>query len=228
MVFVKSFLLAFTALLPVTNPVGSALILLGLIGDESASVFLVLARRIAFSTAAFLIGIEFLGSFVLWCFGLSLPIVQVCGGLIIIALAWSMLFGKDANAATDAKHQEIAGYSIRNSEGAFAEKIFYPFTFPVTAGPGTLVVMLALSAHAAQGNLSERIWAYAGIALAVVVLSVAIYFCYAYAPRLTSRVSAATVHGTLRVIAFILMCIGAQIAWKGISLLYASLPATSA
>jgi multiple antibiotic resistance protein len=224
MILWKSFLLAFTALLPLTNPVGSALIFLGMVGNEPASVFLALARRIAFSTVAFLIAIEFLGSLILSFFGLSLPIVQVSGGIIIVALAWTMLFESDVDSATNAKHQEIAGYSARDHESAIADKIFYPFTFPVTAGPGTLVVILALSAHAEQSRLPGRISAYAGIALAVVVLSIFVYLCYGYAPRLITKVSPATVHGTLRVIAFILMCIGVQIAWKGYSLLYTSLP----
>jgi multiple antibiotic resistance protein len=224
MILWKSFLLAFTALLPLTNPVGSALIFLGLVGDEPTSVFLGLARRIAFSTVAFLIAIEFLGSVILWILGLSLPVVQVAGGLIIVALAWTMLFERDVNSAANAKHQEIAGYSARDNESVLADKIFYPFTFPVTAGPGTLVVVLALSVRAEQSRLPERISAYAGIALAAVVLSVLVYLCYGYAPKLITKVSPATIHGTLRVIAFILMCIGVQIAWKGFSLLYISLP----
>jgi len=40
---------------------------------------------------------------------------------------------------------------------------------------------------------------------------------YAYAPVITARVSAATAHGILRVIAFILLCIGVQIAWNGLN-----------
>src|ERR1700686_3336799 len=121
MILWKSFLLAFTALLPLTNPVGSALIFLGMVGNEPASVFLALARRIAFSTVVFLIAIEFLGSFILSFFGLSLPIVQVSGGIIIVALAWTMLFESDVDSATNAKHQEIAGYSARDHESAIAD-----------------------------------------------------------------------------------------------------------
>jgi multiple antibiotic resistance protein len=58
-----------------------------------------------------------------------------------------------------------------------------------------------------------------GIVLAAIVLSASVYFCYGYAPRLIKAVSPSTVHGILRVIAFILMCIGVQIAWNGISML---------
>jgi len=52
-----------------------------------------------------------------------------------------------------------------------------------------------------------------------VVLSVLVYFCYAYAPRITKVIPPATAHGILRVVAFILLCIGVQIAWNGLSAL---------
>jgi multiple antibiotic resistance protein len=100
--------------------------------------------------------------------------------------------------------------------------IFYPFTFPITAGPGTLVVMLTLSARVSNRGLAETAAAHAGIVLAAVLLSASVYFCYGWAPRLIKAISPSTVHGILRVIAFILMCIGVQIAWNGVSMLDAS------
>jgi len=213
----KSFLLALTALLPLINPIGSALVFLGLVGDEPATIYRQLARRIAFATFGFLITIQFLGSLILGFFGISLPVVQVSGGLIIAATAWALLFEKDAGADARNKHREIAG-SV-SDEDDLNDKIFYPFTFPITAGPGTLVVMLTLSARASQNMIADKFQAHAGIALAAVVLSASVYLCYGYAPKLTAAVSPATVHGILRVIAFILMCIGVQIAWNGISAL---------
>jgi multiple antibiotic resistance protein len=58
--------------------------------------------------------------------------------------------------------------------------------------------------------------------LAVVVISVLCYFCYAYAPKITRAISPSTAHGILRVVAFILFCIGIQIAWNGLSALLAT------
>ena len=49
-----------------------------------------------------------------------------------------------------------------------------------------------------------------------VLLSVAVYVCYAYAPMITARVRPQTAHGILRVVAFVLMCIGVQITWNGV------------
>jgi multiple antibiotic resistance protein len=78
--------------------------------------------------------------------------------------------------------------------------------------------MVTLSAHLAGNDLTDRVQEHVGIILAVIALSVSVYLCYAYAPKLIKAISPATVHGLLRIIAFILMCIGVQIAWNGLSL----------
>src|ERR1700678_3205254 len=212
-----SFLLAFTALLPLISPIGSAVIFLGLVGDEPVAVYRQLARKIAIATIAFLVGIEFLGSLLLSFFGISLPVVQLTGGIVIAATAWSLLFENDANANARKKNAEMCNGS--EGDDNLAGKIFYPFTFPITAGPGTLVVMLTLSARVSNKGLAETSAGHLGIVLAAAILSASVYFSYAYAPKVIKAVSASTVHGILRVIAFILMCIGVQIAWNGISML---------
>ena len=79
--------------------------------------------------------------------------------------------------------------------------------------------LLTLTAHTSDRALSQNILAHLGVFLAVVVLSVLVYFCYAYAPKITRAIPPSTAHGVLRVIAFILLCIGAQIAWNGLSAL---------
>jgi multiple antibiotic resistance protein len=58
---------------------------------------------------------------------------------------------------------------------------------------------------------------HSGLFLAILILSALVYLCYANAPRLTRAIPPATASGILRVIAFILMCIGVQIAWNGFS-----------
>jgi multiple antibiotic resistance protein len=79
--------------------------------------------------------------------------------------------------------------------------------------------MVTLSAHASVKGLLPDIAAHAGIVLAVVLLSVAVYFCYGYAPTITARVSPQTAHGVMRVIAFVLLCVGPQITWNGVEAL---------
>jgi multiple antibiotic resistance protein len=219
-----TFLLAFSALLPIINPVGSALIFLGLVGDAPPAVFKSLARRIALNNIIFLAVIEAIGSLILRFFGISLPIIQLAGGLVISSIGWQLLNQKDADANTQNKREEAAAQANDDTTKALQAKTFYPFTFPITSGPGTLVVVLTLSAHAERHTVLAYSLSHGGVFLAVVVLSILCYFCYAYAPRLTRSISPGTVHGIVRVMAFIVLSIGVQIMWNGFTTLYTQLP----
>ena len=213
-----TFITAWAALAPLINPVGSALIFLGLVGDAEPAVYQHLAKRIAVATFFFLVIVEVSGSVFLSFFGISLPIVQVAGGIVIAATAWTLLFERDSGAHARDKHEEISDVQT-SVDDDLLQKIFYPFTFPITAGPGSMVVVLTLSAHNSGSGIIDKWVADGAIALAALVLSISVYVCYAYAPKLIRSVSPGTVHGFLRVMAFILLCIGVQIAWNGISIL---------
>ncbi len=219
-----TFLLAFSALLPIINPVGSALIFLGLVGDAPPAVFKSLARRIAINNIIFLAVIELIGSLILRFFGISLPIIQLAGGLVITSIGWQLLNQKDADANTQNKQEQAAAEASDDTSKALQAKTFYPFTFPITSGPGTLVVVLTLSAHAERHTVLAYSLSHGGVFLAIVVLSILCYFCYAYAPRLTRSISPGTVHGIVRVMAFIVLSIGVQIMWNGFTTLYTQLP----
>jgi len=210
---VKFFGLSFSALLPLVNPVGDALVFLALVGTARPVVYRSLAKKIAISTTLFLVMIEVLGTAMLKFFGISLPVMQVSGGLALAAMGWRMLNQEQPD--TKDERTEVPDAGLGSLEG----KIFYPFTFPITAGPGCIVVMVTLSAHASVKGWVPTMAAHAGIVLAVVLLSVAVYFCYGYAPAITARVSSQTAHGILRVIAFVLLCIGGQITWNGVEAL---------
>jgi multiple antibiotic resistance protein len=213
----KYFALGFSALLPLVNPLGSALIFLGLVGHAPIDAYRSLARKIAINTIIFLAVIELVGSALLAFFGISLPIMQVSGGIVIAMIGWSLLNQKDSAPSQDKTDAaDAAAPAITNAEiNRLQEKAFYPFTFPITAGPGCIVVMLTLSIHAHQRSVTETVLAYVGLFIAAAALSASIYFCYAYAPKIARSISPSTVHGILRVIAFILFCIGVQIAWNG-------------
>jgi multiple antibiotic resistance protein len=177
-----------------------------------------LARRIAINNIIFLAIIELLGAAILNFFGISLPIVQLSGGIVIAAMGWSVLNERDAHAISRNKQEET---DVRDETRTryLEQGAFYPFTFPVTSGPGTLVALLTLTAHISDRVISKNIQAHVGVFLAVVVLSVLVYFCYAYAPKITKVIPPSTAHGILRVVAFILLCIGVQIAWNGLDTL---------
>ena len=212
-VFAKYFAFAFSALLPVVNPVGSALILLGLVGDAPALVYHDLAKKIAVRTVLVFVVIEFAGAVLLTFFGISLPVVQVAGGLVLVSIGWNLL--NQQYSETNQTQANVTATSLDSVQ----QQVFYPLTFPITVGPACIVVMLTLSARAAGKSTTEDVIAHLGILAAVIALSVLVFFFYANAPRITRRVSPQTAHGILRVIAFVLLCIGVQIASTGVQTL---------
>ena len=212
LLFFEHLSLAFSALLPLINPLGSALVFFGLVGIAPREVYHRLARKIAVATILFLLVVDLAGAAVLNFFGISLSVVQLAGGLVVAAMGWRLLNEQEAGNREGAS---VAATDHRSLD----EKVFYPFSFPITAGPGTLVVTLTLSAHATQKTFLATVLAHSGIMAGVVLLCIGVYFSYAYAPALTAKISRQTVHGVVRVIAFILLCIGAQIAWNGLQAL---------
>jgi multiple antibiotic resistance protein len=216
----KFFVLSFSALLPLVNPLGSALIFVGFVGPAPIGTYRSLARRVAINTLIFFLVVELIGAAVLNFFGISLPIVQVSGGLVIASMGWSLLNQKDSDASEKKLVMKEDELELTNT---LSKKSFYPFTFPLTVGPGSLVVTLTLSAQATQSTTTHSLIAHAGILIAALAMAALVYLCYANAPRITQAISPSTAHGILRVVAFFLLCIGVQIAWNGLSTLLATL-----
>ncbi len=216
-----TFVLAFSALLPMINPLGSALSLMGIVGDVPPGSFKYLARKIAINNVIFLTVIEVTGSAILRFFGVSIPVVEVSGGIVIAAIGWSVLNAPATQTEVQFKNSDVAA-KVADSGHKLEQMLFYPLTFPVTSGPGTLVLMLTLSAHVSNPSLARNILGHVGIFIATIVLSLMVYLCYAFAPKLTSAIAPSTVRGILRVVAFILLTIGVQIAWNGLSVLLKS------
>ncbi len=214
----KYFAVGFAALLPVVNPFGSAFILLGMIGSAPIEVYRSLARRIALNTVIFFAIIEVVGSWLLHFFGIALGIMQVSGGIVIAMIGWSLLNQPDSAPAVEKAPPELPA-ATEARKVSLNGMAFYPFTFPITAGPGCIVIMLTLSIHARQADVYDAVFSYLGLFLAAVALSAVVFVCYANAPRIGRSVSPSTAHGILRVVAFILFSIGVQITWNGLSAL---------
>jgi multiple antibiotic resistance protein len=70
-----------------------------------------------------------------------------------------------------------------------------------------------------KSSVLANVVAHLGILAALVALSLTVYLCYRYAPKITARISPSTAHGILRIIAFVLLCIGVQITWNGVQTL---------
>src|SRR5271163_2750270 len=87
----KDLFLFFSALFPIVDPLGGSPIFLALTREYSPSTRKTLSRRIAMNSFFLLVGAYFIGTHILAFFGISLPVVQVGGGLIVISTGWALL-----------------------------------------------------------------------------------------------------------------------------------------
>jgi len=196
------------------DPIGGSPVFLSLTRDYTREIRKLLARRIAIDSFILLLASFAIGSHVLSFFGISLPVVQVGGGLIVISTGWAMLNQKDDNDRSAARRSVNCTDALRD--------VFYPLTLPLTVGPGSISVAITLGAnepHQLRANLVAILVAAIGSAF----VAVTIYFCYGYADRLSAIIGPSGMNVVLKLSAFLLVCIGVQILWNGANQLLGSL-----
>lgn len=206
------FFLVFAAAFPIVNPAGSALIFLDITRHATHRARQGLARRIAFYSFLVLTVSLFIGSYVLEFFGISVPALRVAGGIVVAAAGWRFL------REHDSEDVEVDPRSDAPPHDNFLGMAFFPFTMPITTGPGTISVMIALgTSHTSRDPLQHRIEFDAAALLANAVLALVVYFCFAYADRVRNVLGNTGTTIVLRLSAFILFCIGIQILWSGLA-----------
>ncbi len=208
-------LLAFPALFSIINPFGGAFIFLAATRHLSNPVRKKLARQVAIYSFATLAASMLIGAFVLRVFGISVPVLRVAGGIVIALSAWKLLNAEDASAERGEVLEEA---SARDAD----RMAFYPLTMPMTTGPGTISVAIALG----TGGASERNPLLSGVETLVTatVMCLLIYVFYRSSSQISRAVGATGTAIIARLSSFLLFCIGIQVMWTGVAELVASLP----
>lgn len=214
--FLESMLLALAALLPIVNPLGAAPVYLAKTVDLTASEHAYLARRVAINCFLLLLASLLIGAYVLDFFGLSVPVVQLAGGLLVCSLAWSLLHQPDEPIewVHDATNP-IMRPDLRT-------RAFYPLTMPLTVGPGSISVAITIGANQSHGVRTLIVDSLAH-ATGALLVALSIFITLRYADRILRRLGPTGTAVLLRLSAFILLCIGVQIIWNGASALWRTL-----
>lgn len=206
--------LGFLSLFPIVNPIGSAFMVNPLLGDLSPQERKRVSKKVALYSLGLCIGTALIGSWILKLFGISIPFVKVAGGVMICRMGWQLLFSED-----QIKGQKETAQPTRQPNN-IDNLLFYPIAFPMTTGAGTISVILTLSAQDdKEGNLLDHLLNLGALSIAIFLICLVCYICYTSAPRLTRRLGTRGEQIVNRLSAFLLFCIGMQIAWSGITIL---------
>lgn len=216
--FGKSLLFALIGILPIINPLASAPIFVDFTRGLSDDSRTQLARAIGKNVFMLLSGAMVLGSYVLDFFGVSLPAVRIAGGMVVASIAWRML---NAQQVTSDDATQMA-HAL--TEDKVRIKAFYPLTFPLTCGPGSIAVAIAIGASLhTRRSVTETVFNLAGGLAAAVLLGLLVSVTFRYASRVLHRLGETGKIVFLRLMAFILLCVGVEIIWNGVQSLLGNL-----
>jgi multiple antibiotic resistance protein len=92
---------------------------------------------------------------------------------------------------------------------------------PLTIGPGSIAVAVALGSERPNGlsDWQTLLQLAVGAVAGALALAATIYVCYRFADRVVVALGPTAMNVMTRLMAFILLCIGIQILWTGISAL---------
>jgi multiple antibiotic resistance protein len=200
-------LFTLAALLPIVNPLGSAPIFLSMTADLPSAARRKLALAVGRNSFLMLMAAMLVGTYVLRIFGVSLPIVRVAGGLLVTANGWRLL---NHDESTDAKPDVVVAW-----EREVARRAFYPLTFPLTVGPGSISVAITLGARAPSSG-SRTLGELVAALIGVLIVSLTVFLSYRFSSRLIAYLGETGTVVFLRLSSFILLCVGVAIIWSGV------------
>jgi multiple antibiotic resistance protein len=216
----KTVLLIVAALFPIINPPAAAFIILSLTPHATQAERADLARRIAVNSFVILLASLSVGAYLLSFLGISIPVLRLAGGLIIAMAGWNLLQSSD-DESDDEAGEEAQREPVSHRHGSLRLKAFYPLTLPVTVGPGSISVAIALGTGTPRSGLEPVHFIGVGVALALLCIS--IYLCVRFVANVQQLLGPAGTQIAMRLFAFAIFCIGIQILWLGLSELLNSL-----
>ena len=167
----------------------------------------VLARRIAVYSFALLLGSMLIGGFVLRVFDLSLPIVQLAGGIVVCGLGWQMLADAPKPVAVTVDPAQLQRVALGRA--------FYPLTMPLSVDAGGISVAITVGTHHASG-VQNAVVRLVGSVIGAALVGASIFVTYRYAHRIGKRIGPTGMTVLLQLSAFITLCIGVAISWTGL------------
>jgi multiple antibiotic resistance protein len=209
---VRASLLIVGALFPIVNAPDNIPFFLLLTSGLSEENRKVISRKIGIYSFVLLVVSVLIGTHILAFFGISLPVVQVGGGFVVIAVGWKLLNrpDNDEKAPTSPANAPTVSY--------LSGRAFYPLTMPLTVGPGSISVAIAVGANRSPGTGLRWTLPVAAV-LGCGVLAVIVYLTYRFAEPIGRFLGDTALNIIVRLSSFILLCIGVQIVWNGVSAL---------
>ena len=199
--YTSFFILAFSTIFTLVNPIGLAPVYLSIIDNFSAQE----RRRIALkgTITAFIILIIFslLGDIIFSFYGITVSAFKIAGGILFFRTGIQMLEARVSRSRSTPKEEE---------EAETKEDIAYtPIGIPLIAGPGAITSVMILSSVAHEWKLKMVLF---GVIVIVLLLT---FIIFQGADYLTQRFGTTGLRIIQRIMGLILMVIAVQFVIDG-------------
>lgn len=142
----RDFLLFFVSLFSIVNPFSTLPVYVGLTADIPAAERRRLTWQASVTVFVVLAASYLAGKGLLTFFGISVASLKVAGGLVILAMSWSMLQGR----MSPAKQTPEEAHDVERLGDEGPAMAVIPLGMPLLAGPGSISVMI-IAAGKTQG-----------------------------------------------------------------------------
>ncbi|QDC79639.1 MarC family protein [Candidatus Methylopumilus universalis] len=187
------------ALIAIVDPIGCLPLFLSLTGQHKKINKKNVVKMTAITVFIILVTSLFLGDKILNMFGISMPSFQICGGILLLIMAISMMLGK---------HQVIeSGQNGKSDKDLIA---FVPLSIPLLAGPGAMSNMI-IAAHQAPNLINQSL-----LILPCLAVSLLIWLTLSFAENISRVIGAIGTKIITRVMGLLLGSMAIEFITRGI------------
>jgi multiple antibiotic resistance protein len=194
------------SLFAVIDPLGAVPIFLLITPEKTAKTRLLIAAKSALAVLVILVVFALFGHWVLAYFSISPPAFEIAGGLILIKLAYDLLWARLSEMRFTTREEE-EGLTKRDVS-------LIPLAMPLLSGPGAIATVVVLSHSAVEPWMTYAL-------LGGILLNSLLVFVILGLANPLSRLLKETGSALLtRIMGLILMAVGVQFVVSGIDKLY--------
>jgi multiple antibiotic resistance protein len=188
----------FLALFPIVDPFGGIPIFFTMTASWTAKERQKTAIKTGIWVFAILVTFLFFGRFVLYFFGISLPVIKIAGGLIVANTAWGMV----------TSHARITPEETHEAEDK-EDISLTPLAMPLMSGPGAIGVVMALAAHV------DTEMSYLGMVIGIAAIALSVSLFFLLGGPLVKRLGPSAVGAINKIFGFLILAIAVQLVWNG-------------
>lgn len=198
-----AYLVLIVSLFAMMNPLYAVPTFLHLTQDMPEETRRAIPLKTAIASFLIMVVVFFAGEAILRLFSISLPALRISGGLVVFAMAWSMVRGGE--------HQTDTADKTRTDGESSPSIALIPLALPLTAGPGAMSLMIVVATY---GNpLSGQL----AIVFAVFLVCLVVWLTLKLAPRIRDFLGESGMDVVGRLMGLILLALAVEFITTGLA-----------